>query len=424
MIGDSEYSSIRLQKRLIQILYIIGNHAADKEGYTVRIEFSDKIKKNKRKAAVFAMFLIASAFLVPVILPATAVFAVACTPNAGGTGLSAFMVVSTSHTTVNGKAINAAGCDIGVYIAPGTKYVTVTDSTIMGANDHAIFAQDAQHITITHNLAINNGINGGHSCNVAPAPCVSEDKGIQFAGTSNSLIGWNVVSNASADGGIGVTDDNVTFDSAALTPSATKAFAGTNDVVTGNTVDTSLLGCGIVIATYDENAGIHNITVTRNTIVGTSPAGAMAGLPPYIGQIVVAIDAQNSKLSDVKVEHNSIVGSLLPGIVVHSNVFGDKLLNVQIIGNTIADNGFYPPDFATGPNDPQAGNGTTGISVIAEIGLFGPLPNPIASHTVIKGNTILGDTNGIWLCGTTNSVISGNSGNPTNALVKCPAGAK
>src|SRR3954454_12511266 len=75
-----------------------------------------------------------------VAIPVGAAAAASC-QAAGGTGLTT-LVVATPGASVNGT-IDATGCDIGVYIAPGTNGVTIQDATITGANDHAIFAHGA-----------------------------------------------------------------------------------------------------------------------------------------------------------------------------------------------------------------------------------------------------------------------------------------
>ncbi|MFI5420007.1 MAG: right-handed parallel beta-helix repeat-containing protein, partial [Nitrososphaerales archaeon] len=124
--------------------------------------------KNKLSKKTFLLSLIVAAFLIPIVLPATAVFAVACTP-AGSTGLTAFMVVTHSHTTISGKTINATGCDVGIYVSPGLSYVTITSTTVSGAGQHGIFVQDDSHVAITHNLVFNNGV-AGIACPAAGPP--------------------------------------------------------------------------------------------------------------------------------------------------------------------------------------------------------------------------------------------------------------
>src|SRR5712691_13542482 len=86
----------------------------------------------------------------PLGFQVTPVSASVCVP-AGGTGLTASMVAS-SHQKIRGTTINAAGCDVGIYVGPGTTDVKIIGVTVTGANDHAIFVQDASRITIEHSL--------------------------------------------------------------------------------------------------------------------------------------------------------------------------------------------------------------------------------------------------------------------------------
>jgi hypothetical protein len=376
---------------------------------------------NKLSKKTFLLSLIIAAFLIPIALPATAVFAVACTP-AGSTGLTAFMVVTHSHTIISGKTINATGCDVGIYVSPGLSYVTITSTTVSGAGQHGIFVQDDTHVAITHNLVFNNGVAGKACPPVGPPPmgCIPEDKGIQLVGTSDSTVSHNVVSNNTADGGIGIGDDG------SQNPGAPLGVAGgslkaMNDVVSYNTIDDNTKGCGIVIAAYNPGVGITNVTARGNTIIGQAPGTPIGATGPFIGQIVVATDAPSVTISNVKVIGNSLNGAFLPGIVLHANVFGDKILNTRIVGNTIANTGYYPgPPNATS-NTPTSIQGTTGISIVAE-NTASTSPRAVISHTTISGNTVLGVNNGVWLCFTKHTTINGESGNPTHAKVTCVSG--
>ena len=370
---------------------------------------------------------IGALFLIPLAIPAPSAFASVgggggCVP-AGGTGLTAKVVVWSSHTVISGKVINAAGCDVGIYVKPGTSDVRITGNTITGANDHGVLVQDSYEVSVDHNFVTLNGQNGGHSCNVvAPPACIPEDKGIQFVGTAYSTISNNVVSYNNADGGIGVTDDNQTFNPAALMASSNGPHRSHDDAVKNNNVFNNLAGCGIVISGYDAHVGVRDIWVVGNTVIGSSPEQVMSGAPPYIGQIVVAADGPFVPIFRVHVLGNTIADALLPGIVVHSNVFGDRMVNITLGWNVISNTGFYPPEFAT-PNVPVQANGPTGISLVAEVGIQPPnTPNPVLQHTVVISNTILSVTNGVWLCGTTHTFIGNLKGNAANPVVTCAAG--
>ena len=350
-------------------------------------------------------------------------WAAAACLTAGSTGLTTKVILS-SNQQLTGTAITAAGCDVGIYVGPGADHVLISGVTVTGANEHGIFVQDASHVTIQYSVVTGNGV-AGHACppaGVPPVGCIPEDKGIELVGTSNSVVSHNLVSHNAADGGIGVADDGSTNPGAPDTHPGNPNGAS-NDEVSDNLVIDNSNGCGIVVAAYNQGTPVKNIQVLGNTIIGTAPAPGQF-FPPrgsYIGQIVVATDGPYAEISNTQVVGNHLDGSELPGIVVHSNVFGDVLTQTQIQDNIIADNGYYPGPPTTNPNGPGVSQGTTGIALIAEIG--GPdTPAPVLSHTHVSSNTILNDTNGVWLCGTDHTNIHQQQGNPTNPTVTCNAG--
>lgn len=348
--------------------------------------------------------------------------AVACSP-AGNTGLTTNRIL-TSNQQLTGGTVNAAGCDIGIYVGPGSDKVLISGVTVSGANEHGIFVQDASHVTIQYSVVTGNGV-AGHACppsGVAPPTCIAEDKGVELVGTSDSIVSHNVVSHNRADGGIGVADDGPTD------PGAPGTFPGIshgakNDVVSDNLIIDNSNGCGIVVAAYNQGTPVDNIQVTGNTVIGAAPAAGQL-FPPsgsFIGQIVVATDGPFAEISNAQVVGNQLDGSELPGIVVHSNVFGDVITQTLIQDNVIADNGYYPGPPATAPNGPGISQGTTGIALVAEVGGTQG-PPPVLAHTNVGSNTILNDTNGVWLCGTDHTNVHQLQGNPTNPVVACHAG--
>ena len=364
------------------------------------------------------------------ILPITLVFATlgancavaACSP-AGSTGLTT-QVILTSNQQLTGTVISATGCDVGIYIGPGTDKVLISGVTVSGANEHGIFVQDASQVTIQYSVVTGNGV-AGHACPPAGTPpvgCIAEDKGIELVGTSNSVVTHNVVSHNHADGGIGVADDGPT-DPGAPNTHAGNLSGAKNDVVSDNLIIDNSNGCGIVVAAYNQGTPVENIQVFGNTIIGTAPELGQFFPPPgsFIGQIVVATDGPFAAISNTQVVGNNLDGSELPGIVVHSNVFGDVITQTLIQDNVIADNGYYPGPPATNPNGPGILQGTTGIALIAEVG-GNASPSPVLAHTNVSSNTILNDTNGVWLCGTNHTNIHQLQGNPTNPTVTCKAG--
>lgn len=350
--------------------------------------------------------------------------AVAACVAAGNTGLTT-AVTLTSNGQLIGATVNATGCDIGIYVGPGAEKVLISGVTVTGANQHGIFVQDASRVTIRYSVVTGNGV-AGTACPAAGTPppgCIAEDKGIELVGTSDSAVTHNVVSHNRADGGIGVADDGAT-DPGAPSTNPGNANGARNDVVSDNLIVDNSNGCGIVVAAYNQGTPLDNIQVVGNTVIGAAPTPGQEFPPrpdPLIGQIVVATDGPFAEISNAQVVGNKLDGSELPGIVVHSNVFGDAISQTVIRDNVIADNGYYPGPPAQAPNDPGVLQGTTGISLIAEVG-GSDAPSPVLTNTNVGSNTILNDKNGVWVCGTENTNVHQLQGNPTNPYVVCKAG--
>ena len=353
-----------------------------------------------RTTSVTLLFFLAISCMGFVALPAHA--APACSP-AGGTGLTA-AVIATSGQKIS-STINASGCDIGIYVGPGTSGVVINGAKVTGANDHGIFVQDASNIVIKNNVVSGNGI--------APNTAIQENKAIELVGTSHSTVSGNVVRDNLADGGIGVADDGPAIDPGAPVASATSPLPGNGNVVTNNYVKDNAAGCGIVVAAYNEGGGVSHNVVSDNRVVG-GWSGAPGTSIPYVGGIVVAADSPSTNVAHNTVSMNTIVVSLIPGIVVHSNAPGDYVSGTILYKNYITKNGAEgPPD---DPSDP------TGIEIVAESAPG--MPNaPVLVNTYVISQTIHQDVNGIWLCFSTGTHISGLTTHAvTNPVIACPSG--
>lgn len=317
---------------------------------------------------------------------------------AGGTGLTA-MIVATSHEVIKGQFINASGYDVGIYIGPGTTGVKIIGVTVVNANDHGIFVQDASNIMIKDSTVKYTGFN--------PTPGIAENKAIELVGTSNSFIIGNIVEYNMADGGIGIADDGPFLNPGAPVASAAAPIPATHNLVKGNFVLDNAFGCGIVVASYNADAGVAYNTVLRNTVLG----GFIGGVP-YVGGIVVAADTPNTSATHNQVINNVINGSLIPGIVVHSNAPGDVVTGTIIIGNSISNNGV---ETETGNEPPFP----TGIMVVAET-FPGQISPPTVTNTFVLSNTISDNYYGIWLCSTMNTKIHNlNTQNVAVAVENC-----
>ena len=295
-----------------------------------------------------------------------------CVP-AGPSGLTAAMVVTTGQT-VTSQTVDGTGCDIGIYLAPGTNNVTLDTVTVSGANVHGIYGQDNDKVTIQNSTVQGNGIK--------PNPNINEQKAVELDGVTNSTIKNNTVQNNVADGGIGIDDDGPNS-AGALKSGSSSPVKAVNDTVSGNTLPSNYGGCDIVVAAYNSGAGIDHVTVSGNTIPGK--VGQFTQNGPFIGQIVVANDFPGNAITNVTVSNNTIKGSALAGIVLHANAPGDSETGTVISGNTLSDNHWLTP---FGP--PQ----TTGIAIQAEGGPPGSVP--VIDNTLISGNTISSEYYDVW----------------------------
>ena len=92
-----------------------------------------------------------------VVVPGSPARAATCTP-AGSTGFTA-AVVATAGQTISNQTVDATGCDLGIYVGPTASGVTISDTTVSGANDHGIMAEDATNLAIQNSTIENNGLN-------------------------------------------------------------------------------------------------------------------------------------------------------------------------------------------------------------------------------------------------------------------------
>jgi len=74
---------------------------------------------------------------------------------AGTTGLTTLMTAH-SHQVISGKTIDATGCDVGIFVPPGSTHVVIMKDDISGAGIHGIFVQDSSNIAIRNNNVHDN----------------------------------------------------------------------------------------------------------------------------------------------------------------------------------------------------------------------------------------------------------------------------
>jgi hypothetical protein len=313
--------------------------------------------------------------------------------------------------------INAAGCDIGIYVGPGIE-VVIANATVTGANDHGILVQDTTNTVIENSFITANGIAPHPACpfgtpSTPSKPCIAANYEVLLVGTSHALVKGNTVSFNPADGGIAVADDGPANPGA---PNPGTPHQSVANIITNNLIENNIPGCGILVASYNSgpSAGAVGNIITWNLVLGSTP-----DVGPYNGQIVMAANAPNTVISDTIISDNIVDGSMLPGIAIHANAPGDVISHTTIENNFISNNGYYPPDFAS-PNTPTGSNGTVGISLVAEAAPGMPSP-PTVTGTSILSNTILNDKYGVWTCNTANTNIMNLRGNATVPMIDCHA---
>ncbi len=337
-------------------------------------------KVTRLTRAVLSTALVFGGSATVVALGAEVANAATCV-SAGSTGLTA-AVVATSN--ISGGTINATGCDIGIYVPPGTSGVTITGVNVYGANDHGIFVQDANSITISNSTVQGNGVD--------PTTGILENKAIQLVGTSNSKVTGNTVTNNYGDGGISVTDDGP-INPGAPAPGGLKP--ANNDTVSSNTVNTNYKGYAIVFAAYNATAGVSGGTVSSNTLTGTKNIGPRG---PVIGGVVIDTNRPGTSVTNMTVTGNSISDQAVSGITLDSNGTGSTMSGVSVTNNTLSGNDWLP---AYGP--------PASAGIVLEATPVAPTTGPLLTSIAITGNTISGSYYGIWINGATAVVTSPNT---------------
>jgi len=303
-----------------------------------------------------------------------------CTPDVGGTGLSA-AVVARAHQRISHRVVDATGCDIGIYVGAGARRVSIRSTTVTGANFQGIFAERTSHLTISHSTVTRNAFNTiDPSAPPLPGSGVHSWVGQSFAislfGVSHAAVSGNKVYN-NGRGGIGLMD-NGPFDPGAKmqnqNPDAPLVRSSHVKIVDNKTW-ANYNGCGIVAATQNVGGRLSRLSIRGNRIVGTGLGAA----GPDIGGIVVAADLPGSKVAHVNVNDNRVRKSFEAGLIVNAEAPGSSTTAVHLYGNKVSGNNvghLEAPD-------------TAGVVTFAAPGA--------ANHgTMIWGNDISNQFYGVW----------------------------
>ncbi len=246
----------------------------------------------------------------------------------------------------------------------GLSGVVITGFTVENAEDEGILVTNANDVTVSSNVVMNNDqtLHSKNGCQGLPSWELAESEdcgeGIHISGVRHSIVSNNVVeSNA---GGILLADDT----------GATR-----DNLITGNTVRNNPYDCGITLASHPNVAGAPPYGVSDNTISGN--LSAHNGDADQGGAGVGIFDSvPHAKANGNRVIHNRLIGNSLPGVAMHSHAPNQQMRNTVILGNYIAFNG--------------ADTGQTETPGPAGINLFGVSPElgTVISQNVIKGESI------------------------------------
>lgn len=329
-----------------------------------------------------------------------------CTQNVDGSGLSAAVVASSGETIAN-QTINAAPCDIGIYVGVGVSNVTIRSVTVEGANFQGIFAQDASYVTIAHSTITDNAF-GTVDTSVPPLQGsgvqsrVGQSFAISLFGVSHSTVADNTVYN-NGRGGIGIMDNGPNDPGTIAQNTSAPLTSSSYDTVTGNREWANYNGCGIVAATQNFGGSLSHLLIAGNRITGTQ--ANFGEIDPHVGAdvggIVVAADPPASSVTDALVSGNSVSSSFEGGVIVNAEAFDSFTQNVYVLDNQVSGNNWGA----------QEAPDTAGIVVFANPDALQQAP-PNASApqnigTVVAGNHASDQFYGIWTLGS-NPLVFGN----------------
>ena len=262
-----------------------------------------------------------------------------CTPDVGGTGLSA-AVVAHPHQRIAHRVVDATGCDIGVYVGAGVRHVTIGYTKVTGANFQGVFAEKTSYLRISHSTLTGNAFNTiDPSAPALPGSGVHSWVGQAFAisvfGVSHATVSYNKVYN-NGRGGIGLMD-NGPFDPGARMqnqdPDAS-VVRSAYDKIAHNKTWANYNGCGIVAATQNVGGQLTRLSIRDNRITGTGFGAA----GPDIGGIVVAADLPGSNVTRVNVHGNKVRDSFEAGLIVNAEAPGSWTSRVRLYDNVVSGN--------------------------------------------------------------------------------------
>jgi hypothetical protein len=304
------------------------------------------------------------------------------TATVDATGKPFGIGVIVSHVTVTGFTVkNALG--EGIAVVPGGAL-----SGSCGTSGHP--CAPVTGVTISRNVVDHNNLGyvppAGCSAPLYPGDCGG---GILLDTAAWSHVTSNTVEH-NVDGILVVDDFGPTH----------------NNAIIGNTAVDNVNECGITLPSHNPGAatakqlpngnyvvtklhpragGVYDNLVAGNISNGNGTAGFKANAAGSGAGILLASAGPGTAVYNNTVIHNKASGNGLAGVVIHAHYTGGEYLQGnKIIGNKIGRNNITGDNLDT----PYTGAdfATTGILVFSAM--------PIS--TLISGNTISNDTDGIW----------------------------
>jgi hypothetical protein len=321
-----------------------------------------------------------------------AIAAPTCSP-AGASGFTA-AVVAKAGQRISDRTVDAAGCDVGIYVGPGASHVRISRVRVTGANDAGILVQDTSHVSITRSVVTGNGFKSPGE------DLLPQAFGISLFGVSHSTVARNTVYN-NGRGGIGVMDYGP-FDPGQLVTHqpapSTRPVPSDHDVVEGNRLWANYNGCAIVLATFNTGNHVSHDVVSRNTIrgVGANENGA------DVGGIVAQTNAPDSTVSDITISRNRVTDSAESGVIVHAAAPNSRTVNVWVTRNVLSGDNWSK---GAGPHPSQPDQLT---GVVVDSLLEGP-NGARAINTVVSRNWISDEFYGVWSRGADAPHVSRNA---------------
>ncbi|HET9124931.1 MAG TPA: right-handed parallel beta-helix repeat-containing protein, partial [Solirubrobacteraceae bacterium] len=190
-------------------------------------------------------------------------------------------VVAQPGETIADRLINAAPCDIGIYVGAGVSHVTIRSVTVQGANFQGILAEKTSYVTIEHSTITDNAFGTvDPSAPPLPGSGVRSQVGQAFAislfGVSHSTVAHNTVYN-NGRGGIGVMDNGPNDPGTITQNTSAPLVSSSDDSVIDNQEWANYNGCGIVAATQNLGGSLSDLVIAGNTITGTQSSFSQIG---------------------------------------------------------------------------------------------------------------------------------------------------